>query len=459
MKEVIVEALKNIVGEDWVISNPELVKSYLEDETEIGVKPTPVQDVVVVKPANAQEVSEILKLANKEKIPVFVRGGGTGLAGGCIPTKSGIIMAMERMKEIEIDKENLMAIVGAGVTLGELLETAEKEGFFFPPHPGDEGAQIGGLIACNAVGARAVRTGPMRNYVLGLEVVLPTGEMLNLGGKLVKDNASANKLMHLFIGTEGIFGVITKAVIRLSPVYKATATMIVPFDDRHKALNTVPKILQNGIVPLGVEYVEREVVEKSAKHLGLEWPVKEGEYFLMFMLGEYSEEALYEELEAIASICKENGSREPLLAESSEEQARLLKIRSAIYEVLKPDMYDSPDVVVPPANIGTLLDEIDKIGAKYGTYIPLTGHAADGNTHPSIMRMEGWSKEQYEKVEKEIYNAGLKLGGSITGEHGIGETKKRYLKLVLGEVGVKLLRKLKETLDPNNILNPGKVVP
>lgn len=459
MKEYVVKSLKSIVGEDWVIDSEELVKSYLEDETAPGPKPQPVYDIVVVKPANAQEVSEILKLANREKIPVYVRGGATGLVGGCVPTKNGIVLSMERMKEIEVDRENLMAVAGAGVTLGELLQAAEKADLFFPAHPGDEGAQVGGLIACNAGGARAVKTGVMRNYVTGIEVVLPTGEILNIGGKLVKDNISAGKLMHLFIGTEGILGVITKAVIRLFPRFKATATMIVPFNDRHSALNTVPKILQRGIIPLGLEYVEREPIETSAKHLGLEWPCKEGEAFLIIILAEFNEEALYGELEEISLICRENGSLEPLLAETSKEQETILKIRSEIYTALKPDMYDILDVCVPPAHIGNLLDEIDKIAEKYGVVMPVYGHAGDGNVHAHIMLKEKWAKEQYEKIREEVYKAAIELGGVITGEHGIGEIRKKDLRLNLSEEEIELLRKLKKTLDPNNILNPGKVIP
>jgi len=459
LKEDLVKSLKGIVGEDWVIDSEELVKSYLEDETAPGPKPQPTFDVVVVKPANAQEVSEILKLANREKIPVYVRGGATGLVGGCIPTKSGIVLSMERIKEIEVDRENLMAVVGAGVTLGELLQAAEKADLFFPAHPGDEGAQVGGLIACNAGGARAVKTGVMRNYVTGIEVVLPTGEILNIGGKLVKDNISAGKLMHLFIGTEGILGVITKAVIRLFPRFKATGTMIVPFNDRHSALNTVPKILQRGIIPLGLEYVERGAIETSAKYLGLEWPCKEGEAFLIIILAEFNEDALYGELEEISSICQENGSLEPLLAETSKEQETILKIRSEIYTALKPDMYDILDVCVPPAYVGMLLDEIDKVAEKYGVVMPVYGHAGDGNVHAHIMLEEGWTKEQYEKLREEVYKVAIKLGGVITGEHGIGEIRKKDLRLNLSEEEIELLRKLKETLDPNNILNPGKVIP
>ena len=459
MRGDVVKNLRDIVGEDWLVEGEESVKSYLEDETAPGPKPKPTSDVVVVKPANAQEVSEILKLANREKIPVYVRGGATGLVGGCVPMRSSIVLSVERMKEIDVDGENMMAVVGAGVTLGELIQAAERAGLFFPPHPGNEGAQVGGLIACNAGGARAVKTGVMRNYVTGIEVVLPTGEVLEIGGKLVKDNISASKLMHLFIGTEGILGIITKAVIRLSPKYKATATMIVPFDDRHSALNTAPKVLQRGIIPLGLEYVEKEPIEISSNYLGLEWPCKEGVAFLIFILAEFDEETLYAKLEELSSVCKENGSLEPLLAETSKEQEVILKIRSEIYTALKPKTYDILDVCVPPANIGKLLDEIDRIAEKYDTMIPVYGHAGDGNVHPHIMLKEGWTKEMYRDLKNKIYNAAVKMGGVITGEHGIGEIRKKDIKFNLSEEEVELLRKLKKVLDPNNILNPGKVLP
>ncbi|HDD33934.1 MAG TPA: FAD-binding oxidoreductase [Thermofilaceae archaeon] len=458
MDKKVIEELKGIVGEEWVVEEVERIQRYLVDETAEPVRPSPSLDVVLAKPKTTDEVSRILKLANKYGIPVFPRGGGTGLVGGCIPTSRGIILSLERMDAIEIDRENLMAVAEAGVTLGKLIEEAERAGLFFPPHPGDEGAQVGGLIACNAGGARAVRTGVMRNYVLGLEVVLPTGEILELGGRILKNNTGYN-LMQLFIGSEGTLGVITKAVIRLYPRFGATVTMIVPFNSRRDALRSVPAILQGGIVPLAIEYVERDLVERSAKRLGLTWPCKEGEAFLMIILAEASEEAVYLQCEKIDAICKENGALEPLVAESRREQEEILKIRSEIYTTLKPDTVDILDVVVPPARISDFMDAIDELEKRYGIYIPVYGHAGDGNLHPHIMKVDGWTAEQYERVKRDVYEIAVKLGGKITGEHGIGAIRKSYLRLCLSDEEIRIMKDIKRLLDPNNILNPGKVIP
>ncbi|RLE77504.1 MAG: hypothetical protein DRJ44_01830 [Thermoprotei archaeon] len=458
MDEKVVKKLVDIVGEEWVTADIEKMRSYLIDETADPVKPLPVTDVILVKPKTTREVAAILKLANREKIPVFPRGGGTGLVGGCIPTKRGIILSLERMDDIEIDRENLMAIVGAGVTLGKLIEEADKADLLFPPHPGDEGAQIGGLIACNAGGARAVKTGVMRNYVKGIEVVLPTGEVLNLGGKLIKNNTGYS-LMHLIIGSEGTLGVITKAVLKLYPKYKFSMTMIVPFEERHNALRAVPGIFQSGVIPLALEYVERDLVEKSARRLGLVWPCEEGSVYLLIILADIEEETVYRQCERIAEVCSEYGALEPLIAESRREQDDILKIRSEIYMALKPETVDILDVAVPPASMGELIDRIDKISEKYGVYIPVYGHAGDGNLHPHIMKVEGWTAEQYAKVKKEIYEAAIELGGVITGEHGVGVIRREYLHLCLSDKEIDLMKAIKRIFDPNNILNPGKVLP
>ena len=458
MRREVLEELRSIVGDDWVVEEIKLVERYLLDETAEPVRPSPSSDIVLVKPGDTEEIAEIVRLANRYRVPIFPRGGGTGLVGGCIPTSSGIVLSLERMDSIEVDRDNLMAIAEAGVTLGKLIEVAEKADLFFPAHPGDEGAFIGGLIACNAGGARAVRTGVMRNYIVGLEVVLPTGEVLSLGGKLVKNN-SEYSLMHLFIGTEGTLGIITKAIIRLYPKFGATATLIVPFNTRREAIQSVPKILQSGIIPLAIEYVERDLVERSAKKLGLRWPCDEGKTFLIIILAEFDQDTVYLECERIDSICKQQGALEPLIAESRREQEEILKIRSEIYTTLKPETVDILDVVVPPARIGDLMDMIDEIERKYGIYIPVYGHAGDGNLHPHIMKYENWTMEQYERIREEIYRATISLGGAISGEHGIGAIRRRYLKKYLSETHIELIRKLKKLLDPNNILNPGKVIP
>ena len=456
--EKAVEEIKKVVGDEWVIRDPEKIKGYLTDETAEPVRPEPCLEVVVVKPASTEEVSEVLKIANKYRIPVFPRGGGTGLVGGCIPIRKGIVLSLERMNKIEVDVDNLMAIAEAGATLRDLIEAAEKAGLFFPPHPGDEGAQIGGLIACNAGGARAVKTGVMRNYVKGLEVVLPTGEILWLGGKLVKNNAGYD-LMQLIIGSEGTLAVITKAVIRLYPRYEATATLIIPFNNRKDAVRAAPKILQSGVIPLALEYVERELVEKSASMLRLKWPCEEGKAYLLVILAEQSEEALMTLCEKVMNVCLEAGSLEPLIAERRDEQENILKIRSEIYTALKPETVDILDVAVPPALMGELMDRIDEIAERYGTYIPAYGHIGDGNLHPHIMVREGWPQERYDAIRSEIYKAAVEMGGTITGEHGIGAIRRDSLRIFLSYKEIEIMKQIKRIFDPNNILNPGKVLP
>jgi glycolate oxidase len=459
MGEVDVEKLEsilgNIVGKSYVATDMERMESYLVDETAEPVRPRPATKLVLVKPASTQEVSEILKIANENKIPVFPRGGGTGLVGGSIPTQNGIILSMERMNKIEVDKENLMVVAEAGVTLEKLLSVIDDAGLFFPLHPGGETAQVGGLVATNAGGARAIKYGVIRNYVRGMEVVLPTGEVLMLGGKLQKNNACYD-LMHIIIGSEGTLAVITKVILRLHPKIGATATLIVPFNSRHDAVSSVPKILQDGRVPLAIEYVEKDLIEKTAKQLGEAWRVKEGKFYLLITVAESNRDQVLSESLRIAEICKENGSLEPLFVESRGEQKRIMRIRSNTYLALKPETADILDVTVPPANIGRLIDAVDEIAKKYNAYLPAYGHAGDGNLHVHIMKKgEGEGLEYIEKLRNEIYKVSLELGGVITGEHGIGKIRTESLKLYLNEKEVELMRKIKKIFDPNNILNPG----
>lgn len=452
MKEVIIRELEEIVGKDFVITKKEQIESYLFDETSIPVRPKPALSCIVVKPENSEQISRILKLANQKRIPVYPRGGGTGLVGGAVPTKDGIVVSLERMKHIEIDKDNLVAVAEAGVTLGELLRAVEEAGLSFPPHPGDEGAQIGGLVACNAGGARAVKHGVMRNFVKGIEIVLPTGEILSLGGKLLKDNMGYN-LMHLIIGSEGTLGIITKAIIRLCPKAEYTLTLVLPFNSRHEALSAVPVILTKGISPLALEYVERELMEKSAMHLGEKWDIK-GKVFLIVILSGTQNE-VYREAEKIDQICSENGGLEAYVAERRDEQEAILKIRSNIYTALKEESGDIFDTTVPPSNIGRLADEIDKIAEKYSAYIPIYGHAADGNLHAHVMKKD---MDRYERIKSEIYEATVNLGGVITGEHGIGKIRIKELYKFMPHKSIELMKGIKRLFDPNNILNPGNVL-
>ena len=452
----IADNLKKIVGQRWVITDREVMIDYLTDETAPTVKPKPAKELILVKPANSSEVSRIMKLANRGKIPVFPRGGGTGLCGGAIPTKNGIILSLERLKGVEIDKDNLMAIAEAGVTLKELVEKVEEAGLFFPPHPGDESAQVGGLVACNAGGARAVKYGVMRSYVKGIDAVLPTGEILRLGGELLKNNTGYD-LMHLIIGSEGTLAVITRAILRLYPQVAASATMIVPYDNRHDAINTVPKILQSGIIPLAAEYMDRLVVEISAASLGMEWPCQAGTGYLMFIVEGRSDDEVHLQLERICEICQSYHGLEPVIGETKKEQEKVLKIRSNVYSATKQGLVaDALDVAVPPASLGKLMDAIDRVANKFGTVIPMVGHVGDGNLHPTLIKSlaEG-GLQNLKKAKKEIYKETLKLGGTMTAEHGVGKIRMSDVDIFLDRKQQELMSGIKQVFDPNCILNPG----
>lgn len=455
---MISDRLKEIVGTAWVITDEEMMIDYLTDETPPGIKPQPARKVIVVKPADAQEIADILKFANDRGIPVFPRGGGTGLCGGAIPTRDGIVLSLERLKAIDVDGDNLMAVAEAGVTLGELQAGAEEAGLFFPPHPGDESAQVGGLVACNAGGARAVKYGVMRNYVKGLEVVMPTGEVLTMGGKLIKDNTGYN-LMHLLMGSEGTLGVITKAILRLFPRPAASATMIVPFDSRHDALRTVPRILRSGIIPLAIEYLDRTTAEGSAESLGMDWPSKVGSAYLMIIVEGGSEEEVRSMCAMISEVCRECNGLEPVIGESKKKQDNVLKIRGNAYLAMKSYIADALDIAVPPASTADLMAAVDTIAARLGTAIPTLGHAGDGNLHPALLMdlVEG-DGSRLKEAKRAIYEAALQLGGTMTAEHGLGKVRLPELDMFLDSKRIELMKGIKRVFDPNGILNPGCVV-
>ncbi|MBS7648662.1 FAD-binding oxidoreductase [Candidatus Bathyarchaeota archaeon] len=454
----VAEELRGIIGDNWVITQRELMEGYLRDETPDPVRPKPAENLILVKPSSTNEVSATLKVANEKKIPVFPVGGRTGLVGGCIPTEPGIILSLERMNKIEVDKENLMAVAEAGATLGDLIKAAENADLFFPPHPGDEGAQIGGLIATNAGGARAIKYGVMRNYVKGLEIVLPTSEVLQLGGKLLKNNTGYD-LIQLIIGSEGTLCVITKAVIRLFPKSKHMVTLIVPFNTRSDALRAVPEILRSGVIPLAIEYVQLREILEAAKHLNENWPVQKGFAQLIIILDGISQEEVLLACEELSQVCERNNALDIMLAETPEEQNRILKIRSNIYVALKPNMIDILDVTVPPGSLEKLMNYVDVVAAKYQVYLPVYGHAGDGNLHVHVMREGLENIGMANKIKNEIYEVAINLGGVITGEHGIGRLRVENASLVLNWKHRSIMKGIKAIFDPNNILNPHKVLP
>ena len=455
-----VTELQEIVGQDWVITEREQMLDYMRDAIFDSVVPEIAENVILVKPANSEEISEILKMANKEKFPVVVRGGGSGLAGGAIPTIDCVLLSLERLDKIEeIDKASLMITAQAGVTYAELVKAAEDAGMFFPPKPGDVGAAVGGVVACNAAGARAIKYGVTRNFVKGLEVVLPTGEIVTFGGKLIK-NAMGLDLLHLMIGSEGALGVITKAVFRLIPKPRYSALILASFNERLEAIKVAPILATRMIVPLAAEYMDHDLVEMTAKYLGVEWPAKKGKAHLYFISEGESEDEVYSQLEEIARICEENGAIDVLMAETKAEQDNVLKIRGEIASAQKAqgNVGDFMDICVPPANLTLLFEALLEIERKYDTKIPVTGHSVDGNLHPTPLK-ELADRGLLEKVKKDIYEETIRLGGVLTGEHGLGTIRLHNTPLWPEPKIWELMRGIKKAFDPNDILNPHRVFP
>ena len=457
----LVKDLGNVVGSEYVLYEKEQIKGYLTDETPEPVMPTYCSDVIVVKPESTEEISKIMKYANEKCVPVVVRGGGTGLCAGVVPIKPSIILSMERLnKVLEVDEKNLTLTCEAGVTLGSIFEKmADVKGLFFPPHPGDEGAHAGGLVVENAGGSRAVKYGVMRNFVRGMKVVLPTGEIINLGGKVVK-NVTGYDLMHLMIGSEGTLGIITEVILRLVPKVGETYTLVVPFEDVKGAIEVVPKILQSGIVPLAMEYIDKEAIPYGEKSAGEKWPSKEGDAHLMIIIEGRDEEELLSNAEDIETICQKHGALDVLLADTTSEQKKILDVRSLIYDGSKADVIEALDVSVPPSMIPDFVIKSQEIANKCGIRLIQYGHAADGNVHQESLKTglkEEW-KERYPELKQKIFQLASELRGVIAAEHGIGLTKREDMYRVLSKKEIDLMCKIKSAFDPNNILNPEKVV-
>jgi len=466
LSQEILRQLAAIVGPEDVISDREKLEDYSHDE--FSLRDIRRYPEVVVRPERTEEVAAVMRLASAAQIPVTPRGGATGLCGGCVPLYGGIVLALEKMNRIvEIDLANQMAVVEPGVMLGEFSRAVEEAGLSFPPHPGDESAMIGGLIATNAGGSRAVRYGVIRNYVRGLEIVLPGGEITRLGGKLVK-SSTGYSLLHLLIGSEGTLGVITRAVIQLLPAAPLSRSLVVPFDDVDGAVEAVPLLMGRKIVPLAVEFIEQEVIRITEEYLNKRWPASAGRTFLLIILDASTEEEMDRLSQVVSEVCLERGALDVFIADTPAKQDLVLEIRSKIYEAIKSLTVEILDICVPRAEIPGHVRRIREISRQYGIWLPTFGHAADGNVHTHIMKaryMEGktilLSEEQWrgkaDKVRAELYADAKARGGVISGEHGIGLVKKPFLSLALGDEQVDLMKGIKRLFDPRGILNPGKV--
>ena len=456
--EDVLNELKGIVGEENVLTDVGDLEKYSHDETSIGVKALPE---AVVKPENTIQVSKVLALANERKIPVTPRGQGTGLCSGAVPIYGGILLSLERMNRIlEIDEDNLMAVVEAGVVLSDLRAEVEKRGLFYPADPGERTSAIGGNINTNAGGMNGVKYGKTRNYILGLEAVLPSGKVLNLGGKVVK-RSTGYDLMQLIIGSEGTLAVVTKAILKLVKLPKMFMTLYVPFNNLYDAARSVSDILRERITPTAMEFVERDVILEAEKKVGKTMPHHDSEAYLIIRIEGDKEEELYENAEGISEICMRNNAVDVLVADTKERQDRIWDIRSIFYEaIVKSGTVELVDAAVPPSKIPEYVEKVKELSRKYGIRILSYGHAGDGNIHVHPIKGdlsdEEWS-EKLPKLMEDLYREARALGGVVSGEHGIGWTKKRYLPICLDEEEIRLMREIKRIFDPNNILNPGKI--
>jgi len=459
----VVRELADIVGERFVITDREKLEPYSHDEVaEAAYASLPE---VVVKPRTAEEVAGIVQLANRRLIPVTPRGAGSGLSGGAVPVCGGIVLATDRMNRIlEIDERNLMAVVEPGVVTNEINEQVSRLGLFYAGYPMSlETCYIGGNVAENAGGGKAIKYGVTERYVLGLQVVTPTGEIVELGGKRLKDVTGYN-LVKLMVGSEGTLGVITRITLRLLPLPKAQVALLVPFADVESAVAVVPKAMtQGGTIPTAIEFMDRLSVQASCRYLNEQLPYEQSGAMLLIEVDGSDEETVRRDYETIGELCLQNGAQEVYVADNHTTRERLWRIRRNIAEAFKivSPHQSIEDIVVPTAAIPRLMPELARISEQYGVQIPCYGHAGDGNLHATVVKGRGDSMEEWHRklpnILNDLYVAARRLGGTISGEHGIGSKRKEFMRLVLGQAELELMRKIKRALDPNNILNPGKI--
>ncbi|MEO0037429.1 MAG: hypothetical protein RIQ59_640 [Bacteroidota bacterium] len=458
----ILQKLANIVGDAYIFTDLETRNHYGHDETENYVFPPNV----VVKPANAKEISEILKIANDYKIPTTPIGARTGLSGGALSIYEGIGLSMERLnKIIEIDEQNLQVLVEPAVITQVLREAVAEKGLFYPVDPSSQGScWIGGNVAENSGGARAVKYGVTKDYVLNLEVVLPNGEIIWTGANTLKNSTGYN-LTQLMVGSEGTLGVITKIVLKLLPQNTHNVLMLVPFYHASQACEAVSAIFRAGIIPSALEFMERDAIDWTLKFVdGLNVQVKEDvqAHLLIEVDGNYPE-ILMLEAEKIMGVVEDFEIDEVLFADTEDQKNALWKMRRSVAEAVKANsIYKEEDTVVPRYVLPELLQGIKNIGNKYGFQSVCYGHAGDGNLHVNIIR--GTLSETDWEIEvpkgiREIFELTVSLRGTLSGEHGIGYVQKNFMGIAFSKTHLELMERIKYVFDPNNILNPGKIFP
>ncbi len=456
IKESLMGEFEKIVGKENVLTSKESMKAYSYDGTTSWIH----EPDVVVFPTSTQQVAAILKIANAEKVPVTPRGGGTNVSGGSVPIRGGIVLCTTKMNKIlKVDKENLTATVEPGVVLMDLNMRLAKEGLFFPPDPQSFlGATMGGVIAENAGGPACVKYGVTKQYILGLEVVLANGDIIEVGGRTLK-NVVGYDLLHIFISSEGTLGVVTKAELKLNPMPPARKTIMAVYDDMAKAGESVFRVLENGVIPGKIEFMDNWVINRIEEMMPMGLP-KDADALLLFECDGIAE-AVEKETQQIVEIVKKNGAVDARVAKDQAEADKYWMGRKAGFAAVfgKAKTVFAEDVTVPRGNIPALINKCKEVSKKYNVEVVTLGHAGDGNLHPAILTDIN-NKEHYDRAVKamdEIIEGAVELGGVLSGEHGIGLEKQKFFNKVTNPVVVNIMKGIKALLDPNNIMNPGKI--
>lgn len=459
----LIAAFEQIVGPSYVLtaqhSEADVYADYGRDHTEdLHFAPD-----VVLQPATTEEISQIVRLCHEHHIPVTPRGAGTGLSGGALPVHNGVVLSTARLnKIIEIDERNLQATVEPGVVNQVFQEAVQAKGLFYPPDPASKGSCfLGGNLSESSGGPKAVKYGVTKDYVLNMQVVLPTGDVIWTGANVLK-NATGYNLTQLVVGSEGTLGIITRIVFRLLPYPQHNIVLLVPFRDEEQAATAVSDIFRNGIVPSGMEFMEREAIEWSSRYLNidLDLPADIKAHLLIELDGQDLDQ-LYKEAEHVYGVLEKYDIGEILLADTAGQKEELWKIRRNVGNSVRYNsVYKEEDTVVPRAELPTLLKGVKEIGRRYGFNSVCYGHAGDGNLHVNIIRGDlddaMWHHGLKEPIS-ELFRLCVRLGGTISGEHGIGLVQKPYIGIAIGEVQLELMRGIKRVFDPHGIMNPGKI--
>jgi glycolate oxidase len=450
----IAASLSEHVGEEHVLDGHAAGDDYGRDE---ALTATPERPAYVVRPASTAAVAGVLRVADEHRIPVTARGSGTGLSGAAVPRAGGIVVSFERMNAIlEIDTDNHVAVVQPGVTLEQLDEATAAHGLIYPVFPGEYSASLGGNVATNAGGMRAVKYGVTRHQVLGLEAVLAGGDVIRTGGRFVKATTGYD-LTQLITGSEGTLALVTEATLRLYPRPDHQATVLAPFPALEDVTRAVPAIVGSGIGPLILEYIDVLTMAAITAHVGLDLGIppdvsERALAYLVVMMENANADRLDEDVQALGEQLVELGAIDVYVLPGSSA-AQLIDAREKAFWVAKANNADDiVDIVVPRSAIPEFMTKVGELGQTYESLIAGCGHAGDGNVHLSVFQPD---PEQRYKVMRGLFEAGMALGGAISGEHGIGKEKKRYFLELEDPVKVDLMRRIKTAFDPNNILNPG----